>query len=548
MNADAAKPPLLPSQTSAPTPQQALHRLFLTLFLRGRGSRGLNQKSAPTSISKKLFLTLLVYTGIGVITSVSMMQQRVQIFALAAYLHAMTFAFLGLFVASSAGEILFNKEEADILLHRPIEPRTMLWSKIRVIIEVSFWLAGAFNLAGIFLGLGCPDSSWRFPIAHVVSTVLEALFCIGCVVLAYQLCLRWFGRERLEGLMTTTQVIVSVAVVLSAQILPRIIFRYGQYLTISETSWWIGFFPPAWFAGFDDALAGSGASISWIFGAIAMAGTGVVLWLAFGKLAKNYEIGLQAIHETAAPQKQKRPGQRWLDRLVKVPPLSWWLRDPVSRAAFLLTTAYLIRDRDTKLRIYPSIVPMLVVPFVFLFQPGFGREFGVAFSGSYLALIPLMGLSLLHYSQQWQASDIFRSAPMRGPAAICHGARRAVLCFLTLPMLVAMVAVVWLLQGITPRMLLLLPGILALPVYALVPGLIGKAIPLSAPIEEAKSANRGLSMILVMLISFALSGIAVGCWSQGWFWPLVAVEAVLVIGIYIGMRYVLNRVKWQSAE
>ena len=33
------------------------------------------------------------------------------------------------------------KEEADILLHRPISPRELLWSKIRVLVEVSLWLA-----------------------------------------------------------------------------------------------------------------------------------------------------------------------------------------------------------------------------------------------------------------------------------------------------------------------------------------------------------------------------------------------------------------------
>jgi hypothetical protein len=36
-------------------------------------------------------------------------------------------------------------------------------------------------------------------------------------------------------------------------------------------------------------------------------------------------------------------------------------------------------------------------------------------------------------------------------------------------------------------LLLLLPGMLALPVYALVPCLLGEAVPLSKPTEEAKS-------------------------------------------------------------
>ncbi len=140
------------------------------------------------------------------------------------------------------------------------------------------------------------------------------------------------------------------------------------------------------------------------------------------------------MNETVSRRKSSRPGRRWLNRLVQIPPFKWWLREPVSRAAFLLTAAYLIRDRDVKLRIYPGVAPILVLPFVFLFQKHSGMgPFGIAFSGVYLGIIPLVGLGILQYSQQWQESDIFRSAPMLGPAAICNGARRAILIFLTLP-------------------------------------------------------------------------------------------------------------------
>ena len=48
----------------------------------------------------------------------------------------------------------------------------------------------------------------------------------------------------------------------------------------------------------------------------------------------------------------------------------------------------------------------------------------------------LLALNLLQYSQHWQASDMFRAAPMPGPAPLCHGARQAVFWFLTFPLLV----------------------------------------------------------------------------------------------------------------
>ena len=536
-----------PDQMS--TPETTLRRLFLTLFLRGRGARGLNKQGTPKSIGEKLGLTLGLYALLG---CMALFLRRQPVFALAVYLHAMTFAFLGMFVASSAGEILFNKEEADILLHRPVSPKAMLWAKIRVLVEVSLWLAGAFNLVGLFVGFGSAGN-WRFPIIHLLSTTLEALFCTGFVVLTYQLCLRWFGRERLDGLMTSAQVLFSIGAVLCGQILPRLMFRFDHILNVSEGSWWIGLLPPAWFAGLDDALAGSEMLGSWLLATLGFVVTALVLWIAFGKLAHDYETGLQALNETISTRVKQENHRRWLDRLVNMPPLNWWLRNPVARASFLLTAAYLIRDRDVKLRVYPGIAPILILPFVFLLQshPHHGSNdigFGVPFAGIYLGMVPLLGLQILQYSQQWQAGDIFRTAPMFGPAQLCHGARRAVLCLLTLPTLLLVGLIVWLLRGELSQLILFLPGIIALPVFALVPSLGGKGVPLSLPTDATKSAGRGLNIILVMIVAFALAGLTSLSWSQGWFWWLVLVETIVAIGLYFAMRLMLSKAPWPSIE
>ncbi|HLP75492.1 MAG TPA: hypothetical protein VK327_01130, partial [Candidatus Paceibacterota bacterium] len=213
--------------------------------------------------------------------------------------------------------------------------------------------------------------------------------------------------------------------------------------------------------------------------------------------------------------------------------------------------AYLTRDRDVKLRVYPGLAPLLVIPFVFLF-PGHGGSdnggFGVAFTGVYLGMIPMMALNLLQYSQQWQAADLFRLAPLSGPVQLCNGARRAVLVFLTLPMLVVFAAVVWLLRGHALHPILVLPGLIALPIYAMIPCVGGKAVPLSVPTEEAKSAGRGIRMIGVMVVSSAIAGLSMVAWSGGWFQMLLLVEVFAGIAIYVGMRRLARRARWSSME
>jgi hypothetical protein len=532
------------------SPERTLRRLFLTLFLRGRTARGLNKERAPSSVGGKLALTLGFYALFG---CMALMYLREPVFVLAIYLHGFTLAFIGLTVASSAGEVLFNKEEGDILLHRPVTSAQLLRAKIVVLVEISLWLGCAFNLVGFFAGVGAKDGSWLFPPVHAISTAMEALFCTSCVVLAYELCLRWFGREKLEGLMTTVQIFVAIAAVAAGQLIPRLIGRFGTHLRLTPERWWMALLPPTWFAGFDDALAGSHLASSWLLAACGVGLTVGGMWLAFVKLARHYETGLQVLAETSAPRPAQNARRRWFAALVDAPPLRWWLRDPVTRAGFLLTAAYLFRDRETKLRMYPGIAPMLMMPVIFLFQAGserggFGPVFGAAFAAGYIGIVPLLGVSLLQYSQQWPASDIFRAAPMDGPARLCDGARRAVLCLLTLPMLLAFGVITWWVTPQVSHLLLMLPGIVALPIYAIIPQLGGGAIPLSMPAEEARAAGRGLRMMVAMLAASGLSGLVAWSWHAGWFHWLLLCETVLAAGLYAAMRASLRSTRWPAME
>ncbi|MGA2871736.1 MAG: hypothetical protein ABSF34_21575, partial [Verrucomicrobiota bacterium] len=98
------------------------------------------------------------------------------------------------------------------------------------------------------------------------------------------------------------------------------------------------------------------------------------------------------------------------------------------------------------------------------------------------------------------------------------------------------------------NMMLMIPGIILLPLYALIPGVVGRVIPLSQPIESAKSASRGLSMVGVMIVSFIVAGLASLCWYLGIFvWFLVA-EVVGAVIIYVIFRRILKNSRWPSME
>jgi hypothetical protein len=106
----------------------------------------------------------------------------------------------------------------------------------------------------------------------------------------------------------------------------------------------------------------------------------------------------------------------------------------------------------------------------------------------------------------------------------------------------------WLIGTRDSRLLLLLPGIIALPIYAMLGCLGGHAVPLSLPGEEAKSAGRGVKMIGTMVVSAILALIATVSWNHGWFKWLLLVETISAIGLYFPMRSMVGSARWTSLE
>jgi ABC-2 type transport system permease protein len=534
---------------SSAAQSKVLRNLYLTLYLRGRTSRGLKDRG-PRSVAGKLWLTLMFYAAAGCF-SLFMLDQPV--FSVSLYLHGAAMFFIGMFVASSAGEILFNKEEAEILLHRPVSPRAMLWTKVRVLCQVSLWLVLAFNLAPLVAACFGGWTGLIFVPAHVISVWLSALFCTGSVVLIYQLCLRWFGRERLDGLMTFSQVMMTMLLVLGGQIIPHLLRYIPEEIRLTADTWWLAVLPPAWFAGLDELLMGGGAPGSWVLATVGLVVTGTTLVLAFGKLAASYGSGLRTLGESSVKPSGAGGRPRLLHGVASLPPFAWWLRDPLERAGFLLVGAYMLRDREMKLRLYPGVAPLAVLPILFLFiAAGSGAEGGggpmLMLLGTYVVLLPMTAMGLLRFSQNWQAADVFLITPTHGPGPLLNGARKAVDLFLTLPAVLVQTLVAFLILGDLRGLYFLLPGIIALPAYSRIGGFAMKGAPLSEPAEESRSAKRGLIVFFASLSVFALGGLAAGAQALGCFLPFLLVEAVAGVAVCLALDKRTRGLRWKSVD
>lgn len=528
---------------------RVLRRLFLRLFLRGRPkSRDGRERRSMVWRMAGLLALYAIIGGVGLATF------RFDVFERGATLHAFTLLMVGMMLASSSGTLLFNADEADILLHRPVTPRALLMAKVWVLFTLGLSLSLALNLVGLYLGVFGRHGTWLFFPAHVLALALEVIFAASVVTLAYGLCLRWFGREKLDNFITLAQVIVAVGAMAGGHVATQLINHlHGKLL---DAIWpWGAVLPPAWFGALVAVLTGDDTSPLMLgLSAIGVAATALTAWLAMGRLAAAYGDGLLALNETAVQPAEARARGKAMERLLSLAVIRAWLRDPVERASFLLTASGLLRARDVKLRIYPQLAQLCVYPLIFM-ATGTGAPramasvnyaaFGLAFAGAMASTMIFNTLEMLRFSDHWRGAEMFRLAPLASPAPLFHGARKAVLLLLCGPLAVMLSVLALLWRGLEGGLLLLLPGFLAMPFFAMLPGLWHTLVPFSEPPEQAKNLSSGcVRTLLVMVSAAAIAFVTYWADRQGWLAPLLVVEIGFVFLATSALRAWIDRKPW----
>ncbi len=509
-------------------------RALLRATLRMRMHTGGRMLAPRSRKPRGLIFLLVMYALMGLFVGL-LAFMRVDVFTFSLIVLGTTLFLAGLTVIAESVNLLFGVEENDVLGHRPIHPRTLLLSKALSLFGLTLLLMLALNLFPMFFGLAARGAPGWFPLTHLLTIALEALFCAGAVVFVYALLTRLVGRERFDSIATWSQVGVSVLFIFGYQIIPRVVDR-AQGLHIRPTTPFLALLPPAWFASLDSLLAGSGSGPAMIgMAATGLAVTALLSYAAVGRLASDYAARLASLSETPVRASKARalPGRSAAPRPMH-PLLRAWMRDPVERGAFRLAAAYMRRDREIRMRLYPSLASILVFPLLPLLTPDSGSVSAPLLTVFMAGTLPMTALMTLKVSAQHAAADVFHFAPLRGTAPVFHGVRKAAILYLMLPALAVSWLILWSTVRDHERLLMTLPALVPLPTYSLIGGLMGDYLPLSVPPTVGRQGAANLGAMLIGGLSVGLlTALAWVARRHGWFWHLVAVETVVVAIVHL---------------
>jgi MFS family permease len=210
------------------------------------------------------------------------------------------------------------------------------------------------------------------------------------------------------------------------------------------------------------------------------------------------------------------------------PLLAAWLRDPVERGVYQLMRAYMTRDRDVRMRLYPSLATIVVFAALPLIDRDMTRG-GPLFALMFIGMLTNTAMATLKMSPQYAAADVFRYAPLSSSAPIFHGARKAVIVGFVLPAFALIVPILWFTVGQHQLLLPILPVLAAMPTLSLVNGLVGDYVPLSMPNTIGRQGvNNILFMTLGAIAAAAISALGAISVRRGWFWGFFAIELVVL--------------------
>ncbi len=506
-----------------PDPVQLRAILVATVRRAVRGTVSAGSRGKP----RGLVFLLITYGVMGLLLGM-LPFVGTDVFTYSLVIWSATFMMCGMTMVAESSTLLFDPRDNDILGHRPIHPRTLLAARALGLIALALVLGAAMNLVPMITGLFARGSRPWFPIAHLATLPIMAVFCAGTVVFVYALLARLVSRRTFDTIASWMQVAISVVLIVSYQLVPRLMDRIGTFRLESAHPALL-LLPPTWFASMSMVMLGVDTGPRALtLAAGAVVATAALSWGAVRYLAEGYARQVAALSEAAAPARSGRRARRrpatgsrfgFLPRLL--------MRDPVERGAFRLVRAYLARDRDMRMRIYPSLALVIVFPVIAIVDPGGQAAFGAIMTIFMVGTLPATAMMTFKMSPHHAAAELFRYVPIRGSAPLFHGVRKAMLALLVLPGLVASGILLWFGSEDRSTLLIALPALLAIPTLSLLDGLAGDYLPLSIAPTGGRQGALHVGMMLFGFICLAgFAGLAALARDRGWFWHLVAVEVV----------------------
>jgi ABC-2 type transport system permease protein len=360
---------------------------------------------------------------------------------------------------SDYSSVLLDTADNVILLPRPVNSKTLFWSRLTHI---------SLFVGQIVFALVLPPSiaiavKFGFIAAcvFIVLMILIALFSLFLTTILYLFIIRYASEEKLKDAINYMQIAMAIFFYAGYQLLPRLIGILDIKNSELSPAWWHTFIPPMWMSGAMDAvITGNlgGIKIVLILSAF-IAPLGGIWYMSryfssgFGDKLTPLSTEYSANTGVNTPSVSE-PKKGFVQQLS-----SFVTSNPVESGVFQLIWWQLSRDRKLKLRLYPQLAYSFVI-FIMLLMPHVRQQGSfweilevMQNSRTYIMLIYMSALTVLTmmlnivFSDDYKAAWVYYALPIKRPGDILAGSFKAQMLRYFVPFFIVYALIILLIWG-----------------------------------------------------------------------------------------------------
>lgn len=521
----------------------------LTIDNRRPASFNFGKRSEKKEINKSTLSTVVGSVFIGLMLMFSFLTGTDMNMKLTLF-NSMFIFMLCVTLITDFTSVLIDIRDNQIILPKPVNDVTFLASRLlHILIRICLLIIPMTLPAMILI---TTSEGILIALFFAVSVVLMTVFSIFLINLIYLFILKVSTPSKFQSAIGSIQVGFMVIIMAMYQLMPKIINNATiEKIDISSVKG-IFLYPPYWFTRMVLVLKGNGETGDFIFLILAFIVPVASIWVVLKYMAPSFSRKMTLITSGAVEKQKSVKENKYAKHKAG---FSEWIGRKVTGsgsefAGFQLASKMVLRSKDFKLRVYPSIGYILVFVIIFLFNrsgslfnndgnnvlPGF---LFIIYMSSFVMTTAILQMP---YSDKYKASWLFYISPVEKPGLLISGAVKCIVIYFFIPLFFVLSVLSFVLMGVSILPNLLLGFVNLITISTLLAYINVKSLPFSK-LQIATSGGSGFIKSLILLVFPAVFGISHFLIS-GFFW-------VVIVFIFISMFVpwlIFDGIKNQSWE
>lgn len=499
-----------------------------------------NGKKIGKEPKKSMILTCLVYMGLGIF--IASMQVMPNMFGANTISFAMLIFMLFSVYISEYSAVLLDTTEKSFYGALPIGKNEISTAKNIHIAYYIGTIAASMMLPSVVVGF--ISKGILYGLVFTLVSIVIVVVCLHLAGVIYYLLLKVFSGEKLKDILSGFQIFMTIAIILSYQIVPRVVsiagFSKGQ-ITFSPVYFLL---PSAWFSAILESLFGAGGEwYIYVLAGITVPAVILLEVLYKKKVMPEFEGELDKLTETAKENKSLSPFSKLMCKLLS--------KDEQENAFMKLVLIQVSRNRDMKLKLYPQLANVFILPIIMVLPQITGEK---GFTGFIENLRQgRWGLALLYFTGLTSASIYMIIGQTENPESIMF---YQILPIENLSKCIRAGVKVVLFRYLTPIFVALSALLLGVYGFGIIPDVIiaylsfifvtGFIIRISAWVlpfsyeSDAASAGNNLLMFFMSLFVFAILGWIHIFWLKTLELQLIGI-AVMILANLVLWKFFMNK-------